>query len=130
MENRTDYTSVHIALSRKRGKASARDCVDCHRPARDWSYDHKDPNEIRCETGEFYSLNPDHYEARCRSCHLKFDKEHRISVARELLPHVKYAVALRNRARRRNDIESEDFWDDRLDWLMTLLRDRITVPRL
>ena len=75
------YRSAHQRVDRVRGLASNHPCVDCGATAREWSYRHDDPNELY-ETRErdgrvvAYSLNPDAYEPRCRSCHGKFDKRY------------------------------------------------------
>lgn len=69
---------VHIGLVSIRGRASQHRCVDCGRVAQDWSYDYSCPNEIvrrRPNTGvdQRFSLDPAHYDPRCRSCHVAFD---------------------------------------------------------
>ncbi len=66
------YTAVHQRLKKVRGKASERACVDCGSPARQWSYTHDDPRELHSELGP-YSADLDRYEARCVSCHKRFD---------------------------------------------------------
>lgn len=48
-------------------------CEHCGDRAKDWAYDHMDPNEMHSEVGP-YSLDPSHYIALCNSCHTKFDK--------------------------------------------------------
>lgn len=54
--------SFHSRLKRMIGSASQFQCVDCKKQARDWS-------QIKNTSGfEF-----DHYEPRCRSCHMKYD---------------------------------------------------------
>lgn len=55
--------TLHKRLYRKHGKASAHDCVDCGNKAKDWS------NET-----DNYTDNIDDYRPRCRSCHVKKDK--------------------------------------------------------
>lgn len=73
------YDGAHARVRRSRGKASDHKCVDCGRAACDWSYDHSDPNELYGAVGSkydgiAYSLNPDHYQPRCKACHLAFDR--------------------------------------------------------
>lgn len=61
----TSYRGRHFRVARKRGPASQFPCVNgCGREAQDWS-------QIHGTTGE----DPAHYEPRCRSCHVKYDKE-------------------------------------------------------
>lgn len=70
------FAAIHKRLSRTRGPARNFTCVDCGRPAREWSYDGNDPHELVGLVGGFmcpYSLDLDHYEARCVSCHRKYD---------------------------------------------------------
>lgn len=55
--------TLHKRLHRKFGKASGFPCVDCGNKARDWSN----------ETGR-YSFDLKDYRPRCRSCHVKLDK--------------------------------------------------------
>lgn len=67
------YRAVHTRLTADRGSASAFACVDCGGRAEQWSYDNLDPDE-RHEPGcGTYSLNLDHYSARCRRCHHAYD---------------------------------------------------------
>ena len=61
-ENPSKLT-LHRRLHRKIGKASQFPCVDCGRPAKDWS----------CEKGKYTDKICD-YKPRCRSCHVKKDK--------------------------------------------------------
>lgn len=67
------YVGAHCRVKRIHGPASDHLCVDCGQPARDWSYDHSDPNEKLSREGLSYSPDPAHYEARCKSCHRIFD---------------------------------------------------------
>ena len=52
----------HSRIIQLKGKASNYTCVDCDKQARDWS-----------NVDHLYSLNPDDYLSRCRSCHEKYD---------------------------------------------------------
>lgn len=55
--------SMHSRVESSKGKANTHDCVDCGKQARDWSRTHMEDQ-----------FNIDSYEARCRSCHLKYDR--------------------------------------------------------
>lgn len=67
------YRTVHSRLTSRRGRASDYPCVDCGKPAQDWSYDNTDPDERTSPQGLPYSVDLDHYEPRCKPCHAKFD---------------------------------------------------------
>lgn len=68
------YSSAHDRIEQDRGRASDLHCVDCDKPAREWSYDHLDADErIDPGTGASFSLDPEHYEPRCVRCHRIFD---------------------------------------------------------
>ena len=69
------YVGAHCRVKRLRGSARDHTCIDCGRPAADWSYDHADPNEKHCAQGP-YSPDPDHYDPRCKRCHNRFDHGH------------------------------------------------------
>lgn len=79
------YLAAHKRIYRLRGPAAGQVCVDCAGPADQWSYDHADPAE-RTElviskwpdTTHLvrFSIDPDHYQPRCYSCHATFDKRH------------------------------------------------------
>lgn len=56
------YGYIHELLAEFYGRASEYDCVNCSRPAVDWSYQHgTDSSDIN------------NYEPRCRSCHMLYD---------------------------------------------------------
>jgi hypothetical protein len=55
--------SIHSRIERQKGKAKEHDCVDCGDQAHDWSQIH--------ESDEW---EMDSYEPRCRSCHVKYDR--------------------------------------------------------
>jgi hypothetical protein len=67
------YRGAHSRLLRARGSATTHSCVGCGSPARDWSYDNNDPDERTSDKGLRYSVHPEHYVPRCRSCHRRFD---------------------------------------------------------
>lgn len=68
------YDRVHYQLARARGRAREHACIDCGKPAREWSYRGGDPNE-QVEFGRPFSLDIWYYDPRCRSCHLVYDRE-------------------------------------------------------
>lgn len=73
------YRSAHHRVGRVRGPASEHLCP-CGTQATDWAYMHTDPDQIEGVTGRgnstraWFSVKPEHYEPRCRSCHTKMDK--------------------------------------------------------
>lgn len=67
------YRAAHARVQAARGPAAAHPCTDCANPAEHWSYDHTDPDELRSDTGQPYSLDVGAYEPRCVPCHAKFD---------------------------------------------------------
>ena len=68
------YQAVHRRLKFERGEASQFDCGQplCTKQAREWAYDHGDPNE-QCDGGLSYSLKLEHYLPLCVACHRRFD---------------------------------------------------------
>jgi hypothetical protein len=68
------YMAVHQRLRIRRGSAKLHKCVDCGLDAKQWSYEHNDPNEKSSELGP-YSTDLNYYSPRCISCHKKFDLE-------------------------------------------------------
>lgn len=70
------YISAHGRIRRERGRAADRVCVDCGELAADWSYNHDDPDALTDDEGRTYSLKPECYSPRCRSCHRTFDYAH------------------------------------------------------
>jgi hypothetical protein len=75
------YLAMHKQVHRRKGKASQQSCVHCGGQARQWAYDHLDPDErvglmtVRGEEKELrYSRNPAHYIPLCVSCHVRFDQ--------------------------------------------------------
>jgi hypothetical protein len=75
------YVTMHVKVSKARGRASDHVCIDCGERAKQWSYDHTDDNGlIGSNAGRdnlSYSLDVDRYEPRCVSCHAAFDKRRR-----------------------------------------------------
>lgn len=76
---RTDdcgYSGAHDRVRYDRGHAREYKCIDCGTQAQNWCYDHEDLNEMHeVHRGQAltYSLDSDHYDPRCISCHKKFD---------------------------------------------------------
>lgn len=68
-----DYARVHDRLREVFGRAADHPCVDCGNQARDWSYDHQDPNERVSPRGLVFTEDLSHYAPRCISCHRNFD---------------------------------------------------------
>lgn len=72
-----EYRAAHNRVQAKRGKATDYSCVDCTASADSWSYDHTDSNELtELRQGRYvaYSVDIEHYEPRCFSCHTRMDK--------------------------------------------------------
>lgn len=71
------YTAAHERVRRDRGSVTDRACVECGGPARHWSYDHTDPDELYAHglsrNPLAYSLSPVRYSPRCVPCHKRFD---------------------------------------------------------
>jgi hypothetical protein len=57
-----EYKKVHKDLFKLKGAAALQVCIDCAGNARDWS-------QIHGTVGD----SVEHYEARCRSCHMLYD---------------------------------------------------------
>lgn len=72
------YRAAHKRVSTERGPAWAESCQDCGHGADEWSYDHSDRDELEAgdsaNLGAPYSLSPERYQARCKACHVRFDK--------------------------------------------------------
>lgn len=74
------YGTIHSRLKRHRGSARHQQC-ECGAPARQWSYDHTDPNESWEIVGGYslpYSTDMDRYDPLCTFCHRRRDLEHSI----------------------------------------------------
>lgn len=70
------YAGIHKRIFYDRGRATGYACVDCGRPAEEWSYDGGCPKEMREKVrGSVlaYSLNQSLYSARCKKCHRSKD---------------------------------------------------------
>lgn len=76
MSGHLGYTGAHERVYRAKGPASAHRCTDCGAGATEWSYDGRDADELTCTRRTSvvaYSLDPSHYEPRCKRCHIAFD---------------------------------------------------------
>lgn len=69
------YASAHRRIVNAKGSAARHACVGCGRPAKEWSYDHQDPDELigSGPRKSPFSIKPEHYLARCVRCHRQFD---------------------------------------------------------
>ena len=56
------YGARHGRVVEAKGKAKNFPCIDCHGKACDWSQTHGTKG-----------LDPEDYQPRCRSCHMKYD---------------------------------------------------------
>lgn len=74
-----EYNRQHYAVRTRRGDPYNHDCVDCGKPAWEWSYVNGDRNDVN------------NYVARCNSCHSKHDytEERRAKVQGENSPKAK-----------------------------------------
>lgn len=66
------YLNRHRSLNNLQDKAKYYFCIDCGLRAKDWSYTGDCLDEVREEAGKYCPHN-EHYEPRCRSCHMKYD---------------------------------------------------------
>jgi hypothetical protein len=74
------YKTVHLRLKAERGPAKMHACVDCGRPARDWSHDNTGAmaDAVGWYEGLTYDTDPETYAPRCRSCHVKHDQQEEV----------------------------------------------------
>lgn len=74
------YQQAHKRLRRRLGDPSAYPCVNCRRPAQDWSLDSAVSSDrlLRETSGAYaglaYTLTADDYSPRCRACHVRHDR--------------------------------------------------------
>ena len=68
------YGTIHARIRRTRGSARKHTCIECAAQARQWSYDHTDPNELTDPRGMVYSADVNRYQPRCHSCHVRLDR--------------------------------------------------------
>lgn len=72
------YAGMHKRIFYDKGAASKHQCVDCRRPAKEWSYKGGAPNEYweltrGCNLA--YTTDQSYYEPRCVKCHRRKDLE-------------------------------------------------------
>lgn len=70
--------AMHSRIAVVRGKASDHACIGCGELAMEWSYDHSDPDEIIDFDRPYpypYSLQIDHYDPMCITCHRNRDRK-------------------------------------------------------
>lgn len=75
------YTAAHRRVMRARGKAREHPCVECGKPADEWSLNKETVGTIavfkknrRGKVEDFsYSDNDNDYSPRCRPCHSRYD---------------------------------------------------------
>lgn len=79
----SSWQAVHHRLREQRGNANQFPCAHCGQAAKDWAYDHTDPNVRYGEKGKRknmpYSIDLMRYIPLCRSCHCGLDLRHRSS---------------------------------------------------
>jgi hypothetical protein len=69
------YEAIHQRLGRLLGAAKEHVCVDCGKQACHWSLKHDAQQVIYDKRrGSPYSTNPDDYEPRCVSDHIRYDR--------------------------------------------------------
>lgn len=80
--NDISYNTAHRRVRDAKGPAADHACVTCGCQADEWAYDHADPLARLVPAdrprlaGMPYSLNVDHYQPMCKSCHKAFDRTH------------------------------------------------------
>lgn len=77
--NELTYSGAHMRVRSQRGSARKHICP-CGAQAKQWAYDHSDPNEMHSELGA-YSADPGRYSPMCVSCHKKADLARKRAVA-------------------------------------------------
>ena len=70
----TAYSTQHSRLKKYRGLAKDFPCVDCGRPADQWSYDHGCPDERYNDLGCAWCPHLECYSARDLECHRRYDR--------------------------------------------------------
>lgn len=78
-----DYAALHARLRAELGPAKDYQCIDCEKPAYQWSYIGGDPDEvlepqfIGKRGPRRFSRNSEFYRPRCTKCHSAFDRAQR-----------------------------------------------------
>jgi hypothetical protein len=73
------YAAVHQRLRSVRGPAKTKKCGQCGAPAREWSYDHSDPDQLVDDSCGPYSLDLARYRPLCARCHRNLDVPPRVA---------------------------------------------------
>jgi hypothetical protein len=68
-----NYPGIHERLKALRGSATAYVCEHCDSDARDWAYDHTDPDQKFDPDNGPFSLDLTKYMPLCKSCHRRVD---------------------------------------------------------
>jgi hypothetical protein len=77
------YDAAHKRILRSNGPARQRQCVGCGGTAHQWAFIHGSPGSRPAglkgngRPHGPYSLNPDHYQPMCASCHKTYDMKTR-----------------------------------------------------
>ncbi len=73
------YAAAHGRVRAERGRAGEHACIDCGARAVDWSLRHDAEQVPAATVGRDdrypYSARPADYEARCRRCHKRYDRD-------------------------------------------------------
>lgn len=68
------YEQVHDRLKSTRGRAATHRCVGCGEQARDWAYNHSEPEPLISKKGSPYSQDLKAYDPMCSPCHKRRDR--------------------------------------------------------
>jgi len=72
-----NYKAVHARIRASRGPAAAHLCTSCFAPAKEWAYDHTDPERliewVEGRSWVVYSAKAEHYHPMCVKCHRAMD---------------------------------------------------------
>lgn len=69
-DQRNAHRKFHDHLRKERGSASTYMCVDCDKPAKEWSWDN---SSLETYGSKSFGASFDEYSPRCQSCHRKKD---------------------------------------------------------
>lgn len=82
------YVAAHERVRKAKGSVKDYTCISCPNQALHWAYKHGSPNEqtaVILKDGRSWkaswSGDPNDYEPMCRTCHARFDRDHRNSLA-------------------------------------------------
>lgn len=74
LANLKGYELIHKKVKLAFGPAGNYCCVDCGKPAKQWSYTNNDEYEAVNDKGRKYGSTIYHYVPRCFPCHVDFDR--------------------------------------------------------